>query len=352
MKIRKISIVGTKGLPANYGGFETFTDFFCRNVNCFNVLVYCDNSTDLDEKYEYCLRCRFPLSANGIQGILYDSLCILHSIIVRRDILLLGSSGAFFIPIARCFGIKVVTNIAGLEWSRSKWSFIARKALKLFEAIAVKFSNVVIADNHVIKKYITETYKVDSTMIAYGGDQVLDYEHTPINVPYEKYYFSMARCQPDNNIEMILDSFVESGLNIIFVSNWSVNSFGKYINNKYASIGNICLMDAIYDVGKTNYLRSNSLAYIHGHSAGGTNPVLVESMFLGCPCVCFDNKFNNFTTFDKAFYFYSSKDLTNILTKIKEKDLLDSSRALKNLANKHYTWERICKSYSEILSNV
>lgn len=149
----------------------------------------------------------------------------------------------------------------------------------------MKYSSVVIADNHFINTYISETYEVESTTIAYGGDQVLDYEKVPINVSYDNYYFSMARCQPDNNIELILDSFVETGLNIIFVSNWSADYYGKYIKNRYASKENICLLDAIYDVGKTNYLRSNSIAYIHGHSAGGTNPVLVESMFLECPCI-------------------------------------------------------------------
>lgn len=352
MKTRKISIVGIKGVPANYGGFETFVDYFCQNNKVFDVLVYCDNSINLDEEYEHSLRLKLPLSANGVQGILYDSLCIIHSILSRRDILLLGCSGAFLIPIARFFGIKVVTNIAGLEWSRSKWGPIASKVLKLLESFAVKYSNEVIADNHFIKKYITETYSIDSKIIAYGGDQVLNYQQKAVNIPYKNYYFSMARCQQDNNIELILDSFVETNLNIIFVSNWSVNSYGSYIKKKYNNMTNIHLMDAIYDVGKTNYLRSNSLAYIHGHSAGGTNPVLVESMFLRCPCICFDNKFNNYTTFNKAFYFKNHNDLINILTTTKEIDLLESSQALAELAHKNYTWDHICKSYLETLINV
>ena len=353
---KRWALCGTRGVPGAYGGFETFCDQFCKknyeSNRPLDLLVFCDKTIEKGVAFDYADRFFMPISANGIQGIFYDSLCILYSILVRRDILLLGCSGAFFIPLARIFGIRVITNIAGLEWSRSKWGFFAQKALKFFEAMAVKFSNVIIADNLYINKYINKTYGIDPITIAYGGDQVLDYKNTPVKVPYDEYYFSMARCQPDNNIEMILDSFIDSNHNLVFVSNWSSDSFGEFILEKYEGYANIFLLNAIYDISKTNYLRSNSIAYIHGHSAGGTNPVLVESMFLECPCICFDNEFNNATTFDEAFYFRNTKQLKAILLTLKESELLNSACILKKLAFENYMWDSICNSYLEVLNEI
>ena len=122
-----------------------------------------------------------------------------------------------------------------------------------------------------------------------------------------EYAFSLARIQPDNNVELILDSFVANSLYpIIFVGNWNNSGYGKSLKKKYKDNPNIVLLDAIYDSTELNLLRSNCMVYIHGHSAGGTNPALVEAMFLGLPIIAFSNGFNEYTTENKAIYFNNS----------------------------------------------
>ena len=176
--------------------------------------------------------------------------------------------------------------MAGLEWKRSKWNKFASWFLKFSEKIAVNYSDVTVVDNQGLQEYISSEYGVPSKVIAYGGDQVSKLKLTDelaekFKFLKKPYYAAVARIQPDNNIDMILEAFTKMpDNNLAFVGNWDVSEYGKLLKEKYSKVSNIYIIDAIYDLQILDQIRSNCVAYIHGHSSGGTNPSLVEAMHL------------------------------------------------------------------------
>lgn len=243
-------------------------------------MVFC-SSKAYDQKlnsYKNAKLAYIPVNANGIHSIIYDILCLIMCIFYRpATILVLGVSGAIFLPMLRLFYRgKVVTNIDGLEWRRAKWGKFAKRFLKLSESIAVKYSDVVISDNKAIADYVREEYSKESQVIAYGGDHAISDSINDIEV--KDFAFALCRIEPENNVHLILESFSQTNTKLTFVGNWNSSEYGKLLKKKYSTFDNITILDPIYDINALSVLRSECRFYVHGHSAGGTNPSLVEMM--------------------------------------------------------------------------
>ena len=259
----------------------------------------------------------------------------------RPDVvLILGVSGCIFLPFFRLFSkSNVVTNIDGLEWKRDKWAKWPKIFLKFSEKLAVKYSDVVIADNQAIADYVEAQYGVASKVIAYGGDHAVGFERVNCD-----YVFALALCriEPENNVEMILEAFSKTPTLLKFVGNWNNSDFGKRMKKQFASFDNIELIDPIYDIETLAVLRASCSFYVHGHSAGGTNPSLVEMMHFAKPIICFDCNYNRASTEDKATYFSDSTDLVNT---INQSNALDNGQAMLEVAERRYTWNIVRKQY-------
>ena len=245
--------------------------------------------------------------------------------------------------------------MAGLEGSRSKWGTFARWYLKFNEMIAAKYSHKLICDNEGLKDYINDSYDVASELIPYGGDQILNAKKNKsvfkqYDLP-EEFDFAMARAQIDNNMECILDAYVKSRQELVFVSNWKSSKYGQEILRKYRDVPNLKLIGPIYDVGKIKALYSRTRVYIHGHSAGGTNPVLVESMWAKLPVLAFDVTFNRYTTHNQAFYFKDSQDLADLSRSITNDSFKRCAESLFQVANEFYRWKHIQSCYESVILN-
>jgi len=256
------------------------------------------------------------------------------------------------LPLVRLFSsAKIVTNIDGIEWRRQKWKGLAKWFLRLSEKMAIRFSHEVIADNGAIAEYVKETYGIDCYVIAYGGDHAVNVEAVAVDelgLP-KQYAFSVCRIEPENNVHMIIEAFAEQEkLPLVIVGNWDSSEYGKYLCQKYAEAEHIYLLSPIYDLGKLCALRSNASLYIHGHSAGGTNPSLVEAMHFAKPILAYDCNFNRYTTESKARYFASASELTQIL-KWGEFDGLGSN--MLEVAQRCYTWGVVAKEYFNLLKS-
>lgn len=359
---KKIYTIGIQGLPAKYGGFETFTDYLSQYISDdFDLTVYCSSNLYKDKvkKYQKAKLKYIPLNANGIQSVPYDILSIILSLKDSDNsndvLLLLGSSGAIILPFISIFTKrKIVFNMGGLEWKRSKWNKFARWFLKFSEKVAIKYSDVTVADNKGIQEYISSEYGVESHIIAYGGDHASKLDLTDEVVekyPFlkEPYYVGVARVQPDNNIDMILEAFHQiPDRSLVFVGNWNVSDYGKSLKEKYSKVSNLHLVDAIYDLQILDQIRSNCVAYIHPQSSGGTNPSLVEAMHLELPIIATDVNFNRYTTQEKAFYFANTNELIdNIL--YNNKDAHNKcAKEMKEIANQIYTWKYIVNEYKKL----
>jgi glycosyltransferase involved in cell wall biosynthesis len=353
----KIAIIGTNGVPSKYGGFETLVEYLVQCLaNRYDITVFCSarSYTEKMTSYKGVKLEYVNLDANGWQSILFDMVSLYKSYKRFDKILILGCSGSLIQPFFKKYMNKFIINLGGLDWQRSKWGYFTRKYLKLSEGIGVKYSKYVISDNLGISDYLLKEYELDSILVTYGGDQVskvVPEDPDMIKYPFlsSEYTFTVARIQPDNNIDLLLNSFDESSLlPFVFVGNWNNSEYGKKTKEKYSNRANLILLDAIYDNRELNLLRSNCKVYLHGHSAGGTNPALVEAMNLALPVFAFDSIFNRYTTNFEAAYFSNSQELKSILSSLNDEDLFLNGQRMLNLAKKYYTWKHICAQYAAV----
>jgi len=360
MKKNKVAILGTVGVPANYGGFETLAENLVKYNDAASLksslTVYCSNKTYLPKETTYLsAQLKYvPFHANGAQSIPYDIVSLFSAVWNRSDvILLLGVSGAIALPLVRFFSsARIITNIDGIEWRREKWQGLAKRFLRFSEKMAVRFSHEVIADNASIAAYVAETYGVKSHVIAYGGDHAIMVDEVAVSeyVLPEGYAVSVCRIEPENNVHMVLEAFARLNKQaLVIVGNWNNSEYGRTLREQYAVYSNIFLFDPIYDLGKLKSLRSRASLYIHGHSAGGTNPSLVEAMHFGKALLAFDCNYNRSTTEDKAFFFKNSVGLVRLMETM---DLTKAERVgcdMTEIAKRRYTWSIVAQQYFVLL---
>ncbi len=357
--MKKVAIIGCVGVPASYGGFETLVENIIGD-NCsvgIKYTIFC-SAKEYDDKLESYKGARLvyiPLKANGCQSILYDGLSLLKAIKGYDVVVVLGVSGGLFFPLFRLLSSsRLIVNIDGMEWRRAKWGWLARKVLRYSEILAVRHSDVVIADNQGIVDYVRGQYARECEMIAYGADHVFRYvtseRKSEIMSNYgltsQSYAITLCRIEPENNCEMIIKAFEKLNLRLIFIGNWCKCDYGKRLKSGYSQHPNITIVDAIYDLDILYVLRSNSRFYIHGHSAGGTNPSLVEAMYCGCNIIAYDVVYNRETTEYKAIYFSDEQELVEILQG--DTTLIENSDLMYEVATRRYTWSTIAKEYESL----
>jgi glycosyltransferase involved in cell wall biosynthesis len=327
--------------------------------NDFDMTVYCSSKYfgkpgKRLENYNGAKLEYLPLNANGYQSIPYDILSILHAVRRNDVLLLLGVSGAVLLPFLKMFTKKpILVNIDGQEWKRPKWNWIARKVLGWSEKLAVAFADKVITDNKIIQQYVEREYHCENTwLIEYGGDHVKKLPLTDAvlaKYPFlqESYAFNVSRIEPENNIHMILDAFSRAPeKNLVIVGLWNHGPYGMELRAKYSNYPNIHLLDPIYDQDQLNEIRSNAAVYVHGHSAGGTNPSLVEAMCLGLPIISYSVSYNRETTNHRARYFNNESELLEQLNRLTPTEQQRMGAEMEQYGRRYYTWKRITSLYA------
>ena len=361
MNYKKTAIIGIGGIPANYGGFETVVDnlvkYHAAKLLPNPLTVFCSSKsypvkiqTYLSAQLKY-----LSLKANGPQSILYDIWSLFSAVRNHFDVILVfGVSGAIALPLVRLFSsARIVTNIDGIEWRREKWRGFARHFLHFSEMMAVRYSHEIIADNSCIEDYVSKKYGINCHMIAYGGDHAIAVDEVVVNdfdLP-QSFSISICRIEPENNVHMLLEAFAKlKTYDLVMLGNWNNSVYGRELHTQYAVYNNIYLLDPIYDLGKLKYLRSQASYYIHGHSAGGTNPSLVEAMHFGKAVLAFDCNYNRCSTENKALFFSNSEELRHLIETMKVEEANRVGRDMFEIANRRYTWRIIAKQYFALIS--
>jgi len=360
----KIGILGTRGIPNYHGGFEQFAEFFASFLAKENheVYVYCSGSHPYQEKTfngAHLIHCNDPEEKMGTVGqFFYDLNCIRDARKRDFDILLqLGyTSNSVWHKLLPKKPI-IITNMDGLEWKRSKYNKYVQRFLKSAEKWAVNSSDYLISDSIGIQNYLKNTYGKDSEFIAYGAEVF----NNPSEEVFEKYDVKkgnynllIARMEPENNIETILDGVVisEKETPFLVIGKYD-NTFGTYLNEKYKNIQNIRFLGGIYNQEDLNNLRYFSKLYFHGHSVGGTNPSLLEAMASNTLIVANNNEFNATILGDDAFYFTVKEEVATKLNEVSEKEyfnsmIINNTNKIKEL----YTWDIINKKYLDFFKKV
>lgn len=362
--LTKLGIIGSVGVPAKYGGFETLVHFLVQQLHeRLDMTVYCSEKSYSEEeraltwngaKLHY-----IPLNANGLQSIVYDIWSMIHAARNSDVLLVLGVSGCIFLPILKLFSKKkVIVNIDGLEWRRPKWNWLAKRFLMISEQIACNFADEIITDNRILKEYVKIRYGIEGNLIEYGADHTSKVEIQAERVkeyPFlaKDYAFKVARIEPENSIHTILEAFRQvPSQNLVLVGNWDNSAYGKKLKKTYQDFKNLHLLDPIYEPTALNLLRSNAKFYVHGHSAGGTNPSLVEAMFLELPVVALDVIYNRVTANNQALFFHNLESLKNIIANIDRYPLKAIARDMKTFADRQYTWGSVSDRYANLVEGV
>jgi glycosyltransferase involved in cell wall biosynthesis len=356
----KIGILGTRGIPNHYGGFEQLAEYLsCALVKRgHQVTVYCSSLHPFKEqmfKGVRLIKCKDPEDRWGTIGqFVYDLRCILHSRKAQYDILLqLGytssSVWAPFLPASTC----IITNMDGLEWKRAKYAKPVQWFLKQAERWAVKSSDALVADSPAISDYLFKKYQATSHYIAYGATVFHQPDAKEIDQfqlkPYT-YALVIARYEPENNIEMIIEGFLEQdAIPLLVLMGNHTNTYGTKLHSKWGHNNRLRFQEAIYEIGLLNQLRYFSAVYFHGHSAGGTNPSLLEAMASGA-CICAHrNVFNEAVLKDTAFYFTNANEVAwatiNAMGHTQRAEWIQANR---QRIHEEYTWEQIVNRYEQL----
>jgi glycosyltransferase involved in cell wall biosynthesis len=357
----KIGILGTRGIPNHYGGFEQFAEYLSLGLvgKGHEVWVYTSHLhpyTESQFNSVNLIRCFDPENKIGTAGqFIYDFNCIKDSRSQKFDVLLqLGYTSSsiwgWYLPRPKT---PVITNMDGLEWKRTKYSKPIQQFLKYAEKLAIQTSDQLISDSIGIQSYLQNTYAVDSVYIPYGANipEKIEEEYlTEVQVNKYGYYLIIARLEPENNIETIVSGYVREkpAYPLLIVGNANT-PYGKYLQQTYTHPG-LQFLGGIYNIHKLNSLRQYAKIYFHGHTVGGTNPSLLEAMASGAYMCAHDNEFNRAILGEDSLYFLTSKDLDRIWNFTP--NLTERNKWIDNNLEKirfQFNWDLIIDQYEQIL---
>ena len=362
--MKHVMILGTRGIPAQHGGFETFAEqlsLYLVNLG-WQVTVYCQVSDSSEIKEEFWRGVRLvkiPVSISGPAAtILYDMKATLHSLKNDSVILTLGYNTAVFGLFYRLFGKSNIINMDGIEWRRAKWGKVAKFWFYINEFIGCKIANHLVADNPFIKQHLLRHAHSDKiAMIPYcaDGPDVLSLADISVfGLKNGCYALLIARPEPENSILEIVSSWSRSirGIPLVVLGSYKDSSaYHKLV--KDCSSAEVLFLGAIYDQDIVRALRINSLFYIHGHTVGGTNPSLVEAMSCANAVIAHDNPYNRWVVSDGALYFSNVDQCDAAISRlISDKSLVDElAQHTLTRFKQCFTKEIVLGQYAELLAS-
>ena len=359
----KIGILGTRGIPNRYGGFEQCAEYLALGLlsKGHEVWVYNSHKHEYKEKEwhgVHIIHCNDPEEKLGTFGqFIYDWNCIHDARKRGFDILLqLGYTSNSIWHMRWPKNSMNIVNMDGLEWKRSKYNKYVQRFLKSAEKWAALHGDHLIADSLGIQQHLIDTYNKPSTFIPYGAEIFNTPDKSFLSQyglePYN-YDLLIARMEPENNIEMAIKGYLKSNSRrTLIVVGKTDNTYGTYLKNTYEANSNIRFIGGVYDKDTINNLRFYSCLYFHGHSVGGTNPSLLEAMATNCLICAHDNIFNKSVLGKDAFYFSNDGDLANVINDLKGKDI--HADMLSNNIQKirdSYNWQHIVDEYEKVFLN-
>jgi rhamnosyltransferase len=372
----RIAIIGSRGIPAKYGGFETFAENIAINLlnrYAYTVTVVCDAEQKVTngaiESFKG-IRLTYSRYSKSKNPLLFYFTSVIASVQNNDIIYSCGPTGGVFGLITRFKKRIMATNPDGLNWRRAKWNPLVKKAFRIFEYLASKFSNFMICDSVEIEKHIRTSYRCKKTLVAEYGAEINSYiksENEKVNTVFMKkilgkynlekgrYHLVVSRLEPENNIDMIIKAHKKqkNKYPLVIVGNLKATTYVKGLQSLAGD--DIYFLGGIYNRDELAIIRANARDYIHGHSVGGTNPSLLEAMASKNLCICHDNPFNREVLKNYGYYFKNEDELSAIITKTELKDLSEfENMRIQTLERikKYYNWDNITEKYNRIFKTM
>jgi glycosyltransferase involved in cell wall biosynthesis len=357
-----LAILGTRGIPARYGGFETFAEQLSTRLASrgIGVTVFCPTtSARPDEIYNgVILRYIQSPGAGRFTEVIWDAKCFWAARHGFDVVYMLGVGASFAAWMPRLSGSSVWINSDGIEWKRSKWSIVQRVYLAFAEALSVVFASRIIADALAIEMYLRARYsglKMVSR-ISYGAEIPSEEPDESLleewGLHRDSYYVVVCRLEPENHVREIVDGFqkTESRLPLVILGN--IEDPNPYVRDLLAhQSSRVCFLGTIFDQKKLAALRFHARGYLHGHSVGGTNPSLLEAMACSNLVIAHDNVFNREVLDDSGLYFADQDQLSVIIDVIEQGqvDVACYRKRAAEIIRERYLWEDVAEAYLELL---
>lgn len=357
-----LAILGSRGIPAKYGGFETFAEEISLRLanRRVEVTVYCETELNKqDASFMGVKLVYLPAPRLGpLSTILFDIVCLWHARNKYDIVYMLGYGAAPFCFLPRLFGTTVWLNVDGIEWARAKWGWIAKSYFKLMEIFSLWTPDRIIADAEGIRLHLESRHwrMPPCSVIPYGAEIVKEADVSLLEeweLSAGKYYLIVCRLEPENHILEIIKGFLASPSNNVLIIVGSYSSGNNYVTSLLGfRFDRVIFIGTVYDSIKIKALRYYSLAYFHGHSVGGTNPSLLEAMGCGNIIIAHDNVYNREVAMNIGYFFKDDVGIPDIINEIESLSNSDIS-ALKHQAQQvvsdKYNWETITSMYLKLL---
>ena len=351
-EIKRVAIVGSHGLYANYGGWDQLVRNLAeKKATYIEYLIFnsADSPRNIKAPQGVTVK-HLKYKASGFQGLFFDFWSILSCFRHVDTILLLGVQGIILIPFLNIFKkIRIVSNPGGIEWERPKFNLFTKLYLKLCFKLSFKYSNYVIIDNPYYYNFLPKRKNAKVIVVPYGGE--IDTSLTTNAEIEQKYSFikseyllSISRAMEDNLITELCESFVGSKHILVVISNLSSSTYGLVILKKYNNCSNIILINGLYNKPELDLVRRKCKAYIHTHTLCGTAPSLVEMIVCQRPIFSIDNPQNRFTMHDEGFLYSTFSEIQDFLNSDSElTELIPSAEICK-----FYDWNKIVTEYQSL----
>lgn len=375
MKAR-IALLGSRGIPAKYGGFETFAERVAPALAAEGreVWVSCEGTAQ-PRLSEYKGVKLFYFRPKPFRRVFYETIYDIYSLL-RASLtcdcmIMLGYGAGFFFFIPKLFRKKIAVNVDGREWTREKYNSLEKTVLHASELFALLYADVAIADARAIQAYLKASRGWEATFIPYGVDVPASAPWNPslqsvprgaserTSLESGEYYLIVARLERENNIRTMVEGFLTSstGKKLIIVGNFLDSSYQSEIHAliaRYRGYDRVTFTGAIYEKEALSMLRLHCFAYLHGHSAGGTNPSLLEAMIAQNIVLAHDNPYNREVCDSFALFF---NDATGVRTSIRWIEAHpDACEGLRNgafnRAKNDYSWGRVIQQYELLIDDV
>ncbi len=364
----RIALLGTRGVPARYGGFETAAEEIGRRLveRGHEVVVYCrtgNSDTELSEHAGMELVTLPAVRAKSLETLSHTGASVSHLVSrgPRPDAVVMFNAGnAVYLPALRARRIPVATHVDGLEWQRSKWAGGGRRYYRMVEGMAVRWSDALIADAAGIADYYRAQFGVTCDQIAYGAPILGDVgaaKLSDLQLEPGGYHLVVARFEPENHVLEIVAGYRRSQAALPLVVVGSAPYSGEYttaIEAAAAGDERIRLVGGVWDQDLLDQLYSNAHTYLHGHSVGGTNPSLLRAMGAGTATIAWDVVFNGQVLGAAAMLFHSPETLAlAIETAEADPDATAAAgAALAERAAGHYVWDEVAGAYEAMLARI
>jgi glycosyltransferase involved in cell wall biosynthesis len=359
---RTVRILGTRGIPAAHGGFETAAEniaLFLRDRG-WRVVVYCQEQGSgpiREDGWNGIERVTIPVRRHKSLGTAeFDMLSIRHAARHRDVCLTFGYNTAVFNVLQWIKGIPNVINMDGIEWSRSRWGLFRQSVFWVNEKIACRVGNQLIADHPKVHEYLLSRVRPSKlTMIAYGAHAVIEAPKqlvTDLGLEPGRYLTLICRPILENSILELVQGFSRSerGVKLAILGRYDRDDeYHRRVLD--AASDEVVFLGAVYDQAVVQSLRLHSLAYLHGHTVGGTNPSLVEAMAAGNPIIAHNNQFNRWVAQDGALYFTDAAEADAQITELIDNNALRTSlgAASRRRHAEEFTWEHVAGQYESLL---